>query len=450
MAKILIIDDEENIRKTLREILQDESYEVVLAESAAKGLVQVREERPDVVLLDIRLPDGDGVELLERIKKGETDCEVVMISGHATIDAAIRSIKLGAYHFLQKPLTLIDVKQTVRHALQVKAQRDKIRALSHDGDERYKMIGHSRMMNDIRTHIAKVAPTEGRVLITGESGTGKELIAYWIHRQSSRSQNPFIRINCAAIPVHLIESELFGHEKGSFTGALNQKIGKFEAAHEGTLFLDEVGDMDMNTQTKVLRVLQEGEFERVGGLKTIKINVRVIAATHRNLEEMIQEGRFREDLFYRLNVIPIRAPNLTERREDISVLARHFLSLYCLENNLPEKHFSDEALSALSGHVFRGNIRELRNMVERCAILVDKTEIGLSDLSSFSAVRQDSHVSLFIQSRPLYEAKLELEKQYVRTQLEQNGWDIPKPAGLLDLHRTNLHRKIRLLGIEKQ
>ncbi|OGJ96777.1 MAG: Fis family transcriptional regulator, partial [Candidatus Raymondbacteria bacterium RifOxyC12_full_50_8] len=333
MAKILVIDDEENIRKTLDEILSDEAHEVVSAGDGNQGLRALKEELPDVVLLDIQLPGRDGLEILQEIKSSGVDCEVIMISGHGTIEAAIKAIRLGAYHFLQKPLAMVEVKQNVRHAAEAKLQRDELQSLKEKEGNRYRIVGTGSAVERMEQQIAKVAPTPGRVLITGQSGSGKELVAYAIHRQSQRASGPFVKINCAAIPQNLIESELFGHERGSFTGAVSLKKGKFETAHLGTLFLDEIGDMDLNTQTKVLRVIQEGEFERVGGIKTIKVDVRIVAATHRDLEAMIAARTFREDLYYRLNVVPIRVPTLAERTEDIPALAQYFLELYCAENS---------------------------------------------------------------------------------------------------------------------
>jgi two-component system nitrogen regulation response regulator NtrX len=450
MAKILIIDDEENIRKTIREIMEDDLYSVVTAEDGEQGLKLFRYEDPDIVLLDIQLPKKDGLTVLEEIKVHKTGCEVIMISGHGTIESAVKAIKLGAYHFLQKPLSMIEVKQNVRHAVLLKSQRDEIASWRQNENNRYQLIGKSTAIEKLRSEILKVAPTNGRVLVTGESGTGKEVVAYWIHKHSLRRDGPFIKINCAAIPQNLIESELFGHEKGSFTGAVSQKTGKFEMANGGTIFLDEIGDMDLNTQTKVLRVIQESEFERVGGVKVIKVDVRIVAATHRNLEAMIAEGKFREDLYYRLNVVPIRVPSLSERVEDIAMLAGHFLNAYCKENGVAQKQFTQEALASLSSRLFNGNIRELRNIVERLAILSEDNSIDDGFIRTSLEAKKSETNYLFVQPRPLNDAKLELEKMYVKTQLEINGWDIPRTAELLGLARTNLHRKIKQLGIDRQ
>jgi two-component system nitrogen regulation response regulator NtrX len=449
MARILVVDDEENIRKTLSEILSDESHEVLLAEDGAAGLRVFTEERPDAVLLDIKMPKKDGLELLRDIKATGIDSEVIMISGHGTIEAAVTAIKLGAYYFIQKPLSLMEVKQHVRHAVSAKRQRDEIARLRESGAEKYRIIGKSPVIEKIKAEVLKVAPTSGRVLISGESGTGKELFAFAVHRCSQRKDGPFVKINCAAIPQNLIESELFGHEKGAFTGAVARKQGKFEAAHGGTLFLDEIGDMDLNTQTKVLRVIQEGEFERVGGVKTVRVDVRIVAATHRDLEAMIAEGAFREDLYYRLNVVPVRVPTLAERVEDIPLLASHFLDGYCRENGTPPRRFSADAMEFLTRQKYKGNIRELRNVVERAAIMCGESEISADFLRTLTGGREDRAADVFVRPRPLSEAKDELERMFVRTQLELNGWDIPRTAAILGIARPNLHRKMKQLGIEK-
>ena len=450
MAKILIIDDEENIRKTLREIMEDEAHIVLTADDGEQGLKCFREEKPDVVLLDIKMPGRDGLLILEDIKKSGQDCEVIMISGHASIDAAVKAVKTGAYHFIQKPLSLIEVKQSVRHAAEAKRQRDEIAALRGDSDEKYRFIGRSAAITRILEQIAKVAPTPGRVLITGESGTGKELAAYAVHRQSPRAGGPFVKMNCAAIPQNLIESELFGHEKGAFTGAVAQKPGKFELASTGTLFLDEIGDMDLNTQSRVLRVLQEGELERVGGTRTLKVDVRIVAATHRDLEKMITEGRFREDLYYRLNVVPLRMPSLSERPEDIPLLAEYLLDRFLRENGMVLRKFTPEALQYLASLRYPGNIRELKNIVERAAILAGTGDIGDNFLKGMLERKGEASNTLFTNPKPLAEAKDELERMYVQTQLELNGWNIPKTADILGIARTNLHRKMKQLNIEHQ
>lgn len=451
MAKILVIDDEENIRKTLKEILEDESYEVLCAEDGEQGVKIFKEEYPDIILVDILMPKKDGLEVLKEIKERKVACEVIMISGHGTIESAVQAIKLGAYHFLQKPLSLIEVKQIVRHACDTKIQRDELHSFRKKDEEKYALIGKSAATEKLKQEIYKIAPTNGRVLISGESGTGKELVAFAIHKYGERKKGPFVKVNCAAIPSNLIESELFGHEKGAFTGAVAQKKGKFELAHKGTLLLDEIGDMDLNTQTKVLRAIQEGEFERVGGTKTISVDVRIIAATHRDLEKMIASETFREDLYYRLCVLPVSVPSLEERVDDIPVLAEYFLDLYCRENGTPSKKFTSDALTVLTGQRYPGNIRQLRNVVERAAIMFPGKEISGEFVGSMTGQGgQQVKTDLFTRPRPLQEAKDDLEKTFVKTQLELNDWDIPKTAEILGIQRTNLHRKIRNLGIEKE
>ncbi|MBD3343863.1 MAG: response regulator [Chitinivibrionales bacterium] len=450
MPKILVVDDEANIRKTLAEILEDESYEVIVAEDAQQGVRCFKQEYPDIILMDILMPGKDGLEALAEIKGLGADCEVIMISGHGTIESAVKAIKMGAYHFLQKPLSLIEVKQIVRHACDAKMQRDELKSFRKKDEEKYALVGKSAVIQKLQQEIRKIAPTNGRVLIRGESGTGKELVAFAIHKNSERAKGPFVKVNCAAIPQNLIESELFGHEKGAFTGAVAQKKGKFECAHRGTLLLDEIGDMDLNTQTKVLRAIQEGEFERVGGTKTISVDVRIIAATHRDLESMIAEQTFREDLYYRLCVLPVSVPMLSERIDDIPILAEYFLDLYCKENGASRKKFLSEALQVLMRQKYPGNIRQLRNIVERAAILSSEIEITGEFVASLTGEGSDNVTSdLFTRTRSLQEAKDELEKAYVKTQLELNDWNIPRTAELLGIQRTNLHRKIRMLGIER-
>ncbi|MBD3420811.1 MAG: response regulator [Chitinivibrionales bacterium] len=450
MARILIVDDEENIRKTLQEILEDAGHEVLCAVDGEQGVKLFAEEYPDVVLADIKMPRKDGLTVLNEIKAYNVDCEVIMISGHGTIELAVQAIKQGAFHFLQKPPALIEVRQIVSHAVTAKQQRDELKSFKNRDAEKYTIVGASREIQYLKTQIAKIAPTAGRVLIQGESGSGKELVAYAIHKQSDRVSGPFVKVNCAAIPENLIESELFGHEKGAFTGAVAQKKGKFELADKGTLLLDEIGDMDLNTQTKVLRAIQEGEFERVGGTKIIKIDVRIIAATHRNLEQMIADGSFREDLYYRLCVLPIKAPSLAARTEDIPVLAAHFLDYYCKENGQPPKTFTQDALTFLMHQNYPGNIRQLKNIVERTAILAPGDEIrGDFVRSILDPTNSASDNDIFVKARPLQVAKDELEKLFIQTQLKLHDWNIPATAEILGLQRTNLHRKIRQLGIEK-
>jgi two-component system, NtrC family, nitrogen regulation response regulator NtrX len=450
MSKILVVDDEENIRKTLKEILEDEGYDVHCADDGEQGLRAFVEDGADVVLMDIQMPRIDGLALLSEIKGQPVDSEVIMISGHGTIEAAVTAIKAGAYHFLQKPLSMIEVKQIVRHAADAKRQRDELRQFHQRDDDKYRIIGRSPALEKIMNEVRKVAPTTGRVLITGESGTGKELVAYAVHKHSLRASGAFVKVNCAAIPENLIESELFGHEKGSFTGAISSKRGKFELADKGTLFLDEIGDMGMSTQTKVLRAIQEGEFERVGGTRTIKVDVRIVAATHRDLLKMIEESNFRQDLYYRLSVVPLQMPLLSQRREDVPLLSDYFLDVYCADNGTVKKKFSPDALSLLVSHSYPGNVRELKNVVERLAIMSAAQEITAAETRAMMEIKADRSGDIFSKAMPLSQAQDELERAYVRTQLDLNAWDVPRTAEVLGIQRTNLHRKIRQLGIEKK
>lgn len=369
MAKILVIDDERSIRNTLKDILEFEKHKVSLAENGKQGLEIAQNEAFDLIFSDIKMPEIDGIELLTLLKEREIEVPIVMISGHGTIDTAVECIKKGAFDFIEKPIDLNRLLITVRNALERKELITESKTLKKNTEKKYQIIGQSAAIEKIRRLIDRVAPTDARVLITGDNGTGKELVARQLHQKSNRANAPFIEVNCAAIPSELIESELFGHEKGAFTSALKQRIGKFEQADEGTIFLDEIGDMSLSAQTKVLRILQENEFTRVGGDKIIKVNVRVIAATNKNLINEIEKGNFREDLFHRLNVIPIHVPSLEERKEDIPLLITHFSELICSEQGRQVKEFDPEAVFLLQQRNWPGNVRELRNIVERLIIL---------------------------------------------------------------------------------
>lgn len=383
MPKILVIDDESSIRNTLQDILEYEKYEVVLAEDGQDALEQMGNGPYDVILCDVKMPKMDGIELLEKIREQDNDVAIVMISGHGTIDTAVEAIKKGAYDFISKPLDLNRLLITIRNAMDKTQLTTETKVLKRKVSKTYDMIGESDAIQRIRTMIERVADTDARVFITGENGTGKELVARWLHELSKRSKGPFIEVNCAAIPSELIESELFGHEKGSFTSAVKQKKGNFELANGGTIFLDEIGDMSLAAQAKVLRTLQENKITRVGGEKEIGVNVRVVAATNKDIQNEIREGRFREDLYHRLSVILIHVPTLNERTEDIPLLARHFLSEILNEQSMPPKSFTGDALEELKKIKWTGNIRELRNVVERLAILCDK-EITGDDVIQFA------------------------------------------------------------------
>ena len=383
MAKILIIDDERSIRNTLKEILEYEKHEVKDAPDGLEGLRMAESEKFDLVLCDIKMPKMDGLEVLSRLQDASPDIPVVMISGHGTIETAVEAIKKGAYDFISKPLDLNRVLITLRNAMDKSSLVHEAKTLKKKVNRQSEMVGNSEALEKIRQMITRVAPTEARVLVTGGNGTGKELVARAIHEQSNRNHSPLVEVNCAAIPSELIESELFGHEKGAFTSAIKQRIGKFEQAHNGTLFLDEIGDMSLSAQAKVLRALQENKITRVGGEKEITVNVRVIAATNKDLRKEIEKNTFREDLYHRLSVILIEVPALNERKDDIPVLADHFLKQICEDYNMPCKSFDKQAFTELQQINWTGNIRELRNVVERLVILSDKI-ITAEDVKRFA------------------------------------------------------------------
>jgi len=449
-VSLLIVDDEESIRNSLAGVLMDEGFSVLKAEDGMKALEIIRQEAPDVVLLDIWMPGIDGIETLTRIKKRYPEIQVIMISGHGNIETAVRATKLGAFDFIEKPLSLDKVMLAISHALDFRRLAEENLLLRQEIDERYEIIGKSQLIQTVRERIAKVAPTDSWVLITGENGVGKELVARAIHRESHRRGKPFVGVNCAAIPEELIESELFGHEKGAFTGATSRKKGKFDLADKGTLFLDEIADMSLKTQAKILRILQEQKFERVGGEKTIDVDVRVIAATNRKLEEEIQRGRFREDLYYRLNVIPIHVPALRERREDIALFVEYFLNDFSVRSGKEKKDILPEALDLLRGNDWPGNVRELKNMIERLVIMTPGKTIEVSDLpDSFSRRTESAAESEFFPDKEsLKEATVRFEREFISRKLTQNAGNISKTAERIGIARRNLHRKIRQLGIQ--
>lgn len=373
MPNILIIDDEKSIRKTLREILEYEKFKIDEAADGLEGLALVSKGKYDVILCDIKMPKIDGIEVLEKIIETNPDVPVIMISGHGNIETAVEAVKKGAYDFIEKPLDLNRLLISIRNAIEKNTLVAETKVLRKKTNKTFDMIGESEAMLQVQEIINRVAPTDARVLITGENGTGKELVARWIHSKSNRANAPLIEVNCAAIPSELIESELFGHEKGAFTSAVSQRKGKFEQAEGGTIFLDEIGDMSLSAQAKVLRALQENKITRVGGEKELKVNVRIIAATNKDLHKEIQSGNFREDLYHRLSVILIHVPSLNERKEDISLLTEHFNKLICEEYGVQQKCFTTEAIQELKKINWTGNIRELRNVVERLIIMCDKT-----------------------------------------------------------------------------
>jgi len=460
---VLIIDDEASIRQSLSGALKDEGYKVKTSSSGQEGIDALRSERADIVLLDIWMPDMDGLETLKHIKAEWADLTVIMMSGHGTIETAVRATKLGAFDFIEKPLSLerllvllqnasgmLDLARE-NHALRKQVQKQKI------------LVGESSPMQQIKEIIRRVAPTTGSVLITGENGTGKELVAHSIHALSPRFNKPFVEVNCAAIPEELIESELFGHEKGAFTGATQLRRGKFDLANGGTLFLDEIGDMSLKTQAKILRILQEQKFERVGGSQTISVDVRIVAATNKDLKLEIQRNQFREDLFYRLNVIPFYVPPLRERKGDITILAAHFLKESSATHGKPLRQLTPEALNVLTAYSWPGNVRELKNLIERVIILTSESENGkeitaatlLGNLEDDALSMKQEAVSPdtlnennAMQAKNLRDARQVFEKEFILKTLKEQDWNISKTATVLGIERSHLHRKIKSYGIE--
>lgn len=448
---ICLIDDEPAILNTLSSILEDEGYQVLVAKSGLEALKLVRSEVPDLVILDIWMPEMDGLETLKRLRTQFPNILVVMMSGHGSIETAVKSTKLGAYDYLEKPLDLEKVTILVRNALHQRKLEEENLNLRIQVERRFELVGSSPSMERLRELIAMAAPANSRVLISGANGTGKELVARAIHLQSPRHNRSFVEINCAAIPETLIESELFGHEKGAFSGASSMKRGKFELADGGTLFLDEIGDMSLATQAKVLRALQEQQFTRVGGTKLINVQVRVIAASNKDLAEEIGKGTFREDLYYRLNVLPIVVPTLKERRDDIPELAQHFLRLHSEEQGMKPKEFSPQGMEALQRHDWPGNIRELRNLIERLLIMVPKPIIDAADVEMFLQGRAPSGVpslALGTNYDSLREARNAFEREVISLKLRENNWNVSKTADELKIERSHLHRKIKLLHVE--
>jgi two-component system nitrogen regulation response regulator NtrX len=445
--EILIVDDEKNIRSSLEGILKDEGYRVRGVPTGEDLLKQVAQGVPDLVILDVWLPGMDGLQALEEVKRVHPELPVIMISGHSTVETAVKATRLGAYDFIEKPLSLEKTILAVRNALEHQRLEQENLTLRQTLDERYELVGESPAIHALRIQIQSAAPSHGRVLIRGESGTGKELIARAIHRQSLRAERPFVEVNCAAIPDELIESELFGHERGAFTGATTKRRGKFEVADGGTIFLDEVGDMSIKTQAKVLRVLQEQTFERVGGSETLTVDVRVIAASNKNLEDEIQRGNFREDLFYRLNVIPFEVLPLRDRREDIVLLAEHFLGLFSREYGKWEKNISRDALDLLLKYPWPGNVRELRNVMERMVIMVPRNSIEAGDLETSLRIRSEPEPVEEMEGT-LREVREQFEKKFILRRLQETHWNITRAAERLGIERSNLHRKMKGYGIE--
>lgn len=450
---ILVVDDEKDIRISLTGILEDEGYQVVTAASGVEALEKLREDLPDLVLLDIWMPGMDGLATLEKIKNLLPHITVIMISGHGTIETAVRATKLGAFDFIEKPLSLDKMLIAVSNALRMKDLYIENEELKRVAGNEHELIGGTAVIAALREQIMRVAPTNASVLVSGANGTGKELVARSIHYYSHRHDKSFVAINCAAIPEELIESELFGHEKGAFTGALAQKKGKFDLADGGTLFLDEIGDMSLKTQAKVLRILQERCFERVGGTRLVTVDVRIIAATNKDLDEEIRLGRFREDLYYRLNVIPFRVPLLRERADDIPMLVQHFINLFYRKEGREPKHFVPEALETLKQYHWPGNVRELKNIIERILIMTSGGSISCDDIPDLYGGHSESlspgpTLEGALAQSTLREAREEFEREFIIQKLEENDWNISRTAETIELERSNLHRKIKSYGID--
>jgi two-component system nitrogen regulation response regulator NtrX len=445
---VLVVDDEKSILQSLRGVLMDEGYQVLTAESGETALSLIKEEMPDAVMLDIWLPGIDGVETLKQIKQTIPQVPIIMISGHGSIETAVKATKLGAYDFIEKPLTLEKVILTLKNALNFSRLAEENLFLRQKISSRQEITGQSESILQLKHQIDMVAPTDAGVFITGENGTGKELVALSIHAKSRRAHKPLVEVNCAAIPEELIESELFGHEKGSFTGAAETKRGKFDLAHDGTLFLDEIGDMSLKTQAKILRILQEKKFERVGGAKTITIDVRVITATNKNLEEQIGKGNFREDLYYRLNVIPLHVPSLRERREDIPLLAEEFLQRYVAVTSDTTKSITPSGMELLMAYNWPGNVRELKNMIERLVILTPGREIGYQDISRHLVKSTFEDISFAgAGDQLLREARVIFEREFLSKKLALYKGNISRTAQAVGIERSHLYKKLKALGL---
>jgi two-component system nitrogen regulation response regulator NtrX len=447
--RVLIVDDEEAVRSSLKMIFEYEGYEVLLAASGPVGLKIAEQDGPDLVFLDIKMPQMDGLEVLKRLKAADSSPPVVILSGHGTVKTAVEAVKLGAFDFIEKPPDSERILIAARNALGQRRLVEENRRLRLSFDDRYRMVGVSAALEKVWDAVRRAAPTNATVLIAGESGVGKELVARAIHRNSLRKDEAFVQVNCAAIPEELIESELFGHEKGSFTGATEKQIGKFELAHKGTIFLDEVGDMSLRTQAKVLRVLQEGEVERIGSQKTIQVDVRVIAATNRSLEEEIEKAHFREDLFFRLSVLPMRVPPLRERPEDVQPLAEHFVRQFCAENNFRAKTFVPATMETLRRYAWRGNVRELKNAVERLLIMVEGDEVRPEHLAEVLR-RPAEDPAVAGGAGTLRDFKESAERAFLVAKLRECNWNISATAAAIGTPRSNLYKKLEAYGISQE
>ncbi len=451
-ARLLVVDDEASIRDVLRQLFEYEGYEVRVAADGREALDAVEEARPHVTFLDVKMPGMDGLEVLERLRALDPAAVVVMISGHGTIDTAIEATRKGAYDFLEKPLDTERLLLTLRNALERQGLGARVEQLSHEAESRHQIVGRSFVIRQVIERIERVAPTDARVLVTGENGTGKELVARALHRLSPRADEAFVEVNCAAIPSELIESELFGHMKGSFTGAVADRAGKFEQADGGTLFLDEVGDMAPGAQAKVLRALEEGIITRVGGSRSIEVDVRVIAATNKDLAEEIREERFREDLFYRLNVVPVHVPPLRERREDIPLLVQHFVRRAVETERIAPKAFGVEAIERLASLEWPGNVRELRNTVERLLILAPGDEVDAQAVDLLvTGVTGDSGLgSDLVSAETFSEFRDRADRAFLVQKLRENDWNIAETSRKIEMPRSNLYKKIEKFGLVRE
>ncbi|MCX8030707.1 MAG: sigma-54 dependent transcriptional regulator [Thermodesulfovibrionales bacterium] len=453
MSKVtaLIVDDERGIRESVSGILEDEGYEVLTASSGEEALEIIRGEAPDIIFLDVWLPGMDGLKTYLKVKE-LTDTPVIMISGHANIETAVTAIKMGAYDFIEKPLSLERIVTVAKRAYEAKRLLFENRFLRNSIAKNWNLVGNSEKIKVLNNQIDLASQSNSRVLIMGESGTGKEIIARLLHQRSPRAENSFVEVNCAAIPQELIESELFGHEKGSFTGASERKIGKFEMADKGTLFLDEIGDMTIKTQSKVLRVIETQTFQRVGGNRNIQVDARIISATNKDLLTEVKKGNFREDLYYRLNVICITAPALRERLEDIPELVQYFISIISSETGIKPKEISPEVIRKFQNYEWYGNIRELKNVIERIMIMVPSRIVKLTDLEAlglFKTEKINKEQKYFLYPT-LREAKDAFERDYIVKKLEENNWNISKTAEAIGTERSNLHKKMKAFGISEK
>ena len=460
-STVFLVDDEQSIRSSIQNLLEDEGYRVETAESGETFMAALEDVQPDAVLLDIWLPGMDGLEVLKLLKKTHTELPVIMLSGHGNIETAVTATKYGAYHFIEKPFAADALLLTLRHALkEVRLVKENTQLKVAVGRNQHSILGQSTPFLELMEQVERVAVADASVLIHGENGTGKESVANMVHEKSPRAQGPFVEVNCAAIPEELIESELFGHEKGSFTGANARKIGKFDQAHRGTLFLDEIGDMSLKTQAKILRVLQEQRFERVGGHQEIQVDVRVVAASNKRLEDEISVGNFREDLYYRLNVLPLEVPPLRERRGDVRLLVPFFLEYFAHSYGRKPPGVSIEAMAVLERYQWPGNIRELKNIVERMVIMsrkptLEKQDIPPAVLNAVEGVGAGAvasggpHSNLVALDIPFKEAKDRFEKAYLEAQLKHHDWNISRTAEAIGLERSNLHKKIKQYQLQQ-